>query len=206
MGKGGHAAAPPRIVDSVESHKRQPTSTIPFTIKDLRQAIPQHCFERSLLRSSSYLACDLIIAGFLFWGSSFIGGLPVQLCFGEGVAPRRTPAPAWSCEGPPMWARLCAERSRARLYGSVTSSAAARPCAETGSVRVCAYSRSRTKLRGWHHRADLCHNDAAWSCIAVTPVQPCACTPRCAEPCLHDQVCRAVAAPELHGGVQPSGA
>ena len=81
MGKGGHAAAPPRVVDSVESHNRQPTSTIPFTIKDLRQAIPQHCFERSLLRSSSYLACDLIIAGFLFWGSSFIGDLPVAAGF-----------------------------------------------------------------------------------------------------------------------------
>ena len=81
MGKGGHAAAPPGFVDSVESYKRQPTSTIPFTIKDLRQAIPQHCFERSVLRSSSYLACDLITAGILFWGSSFIGDLPVAAGF-----------------------------------------------------------------------------------------------------------------------------
>ena len=90
-------------------------------------------------------------------------------------------------------AQLCAGRSRARLYGSVTSFAAARPCAEAGSVRVCVCSRSRTKLRGGHRRADLCHK------------RPCMELHRggaCAALCLHAQVCGAVLA---RPGVQSCG-
>ena len=44
---------------------RQPTAPPPFTIATLRKAIPQHCFERSLLRSSLSLAVDLALAAAL---------------------------------------------------------------------------------------------------------------------------------------------
>ena len=33
----------------------------PFTIKELRDAVPHHCFQRSLFRSSLYLINDLVI-------------------------------------------------------------------------------------------------------------------------------------------------
>lgn len=38
----------------------------PFTIKELRDAIPAHCFERSLLKSSAYMVVDLIGIAALF--------------------------------------------------------------------------------------------------------------------------------------------
>lgn len=44
---------------------RQPTAPPPFTIATLRKAIPPHCFERSLLRSSLSLAVDLALAAAL---------------------------------------------------------------------------------------------------------------------------------------------
>lgn len=34
----------------------------PFTLKQLREAVPAHCFERSTLKSSFYLARDLACA------------------------------------------------------------------------------------------------------------------------------------------------
>lgn len=45
--------------------QRQPTALPPFTIGTLRKAIPPHCFERSLLRSSLSLALDLSLAAVL---------------------------------------------------------------------------------------------------------------------------------------------
>jgi omega-6 fatty acid desaturase (delta-12 desaturase) len=50
--------------------KRQPTATPPFTIGTLRKAIPPHCFERSLLRSSAYLGADLAAVAFLYFCST----------------------------------------------------------------------------------------------------------------------------------------
>jgi len=41
----------------------------PFTVKELRDAIPSHCFERSLLKSSSYIVMDLT-------------GISILLCIG----------------------------------------------------------------------------------------------------------------------------
>lgn len=38
-----------------------------FTIKDIRDAIPKHCFERSALRSLSYVARDLFLLGSTFY-------------------------------------------------------------------------------------------------------------------------------------------
>ncbi|KAK1783364.1 fatty acid desaturase-domain-containing protein [Copromyces sp. CBS 386.78] len=38
-----------------------------FTIKDIRDAIPKHCYERSALRSLSYVARDMIYLGVTFY-------------------------------------------------------------------------------------------------------------------------------------------
>lgn len=49
-------------VNSVESYT--PSRDLPFTLQDVRKAIPDHCFEPSLARSLFYLVLDLtIIAG-----------------------------------------------------------------------------------------------------------------------------------------------
>lgn len=46
--------------------RRQPTASPPFTIGTLRKAIPPHCFDRSLLRSSAYLGADLAAVALLY--------------------------------------------------------------------------------------------------------------------------------------------
>ncbi|XP_071940118.1 delta(12)-acyl-lipid-desaturase-like [Coffea arabica] len=46
--------------------KRVPYSKPPFTIRDIKKAIPPHCFKRSFLRSFFYLVRDLILV-FLFY-------------------------------------------------------------------------------------------------------------------------------------------
>jgi omega-6 fatty acid desaturase (delta-12 desaturase) len=49
--------------------KRQPVKEPPFTLKDLRNAIPAHCFERSFFRSSLYLLMDCVLMAGLVWCS-----------------------------------------------------------------------------------------------------------------------------------------
>uniref|UniRef100_A0A1D1XTN1 Omega-6 fatty acid desaturase, endoplasmic reticulum isozyme 2 n=1 Tax=Anthurium amnicola TaxID=1678845 RepID=A0A1D1XTN1_9ARAE len=46
---------------------RFPADKPPFTLGDVKRAIPPHCFERSIIRSFSYLALDLAIAATLFF-------------------------------------------------------------------------------------------------------------------------------------------
>nr|GEV66190.1 delta(12) fatty acid desaturase DES8.11-like [Tanacetum cinerariifolium] len=59
MGAGG------RMLDSSANHetkdilKRVPVDP-PFSLSDLKKAIPAHCFERSIIRSSYYEARDAI--------------------------------------------------------------------------------------------------------------------------------------------------
>jgi hypothetical protein len=48
----------------------------PFTLADLRAAVPAHCFERSALRSLGHVALDLALVGALGYGASWIGALP----------------------------------------------------------------------------------------------------------------------------------
>lgn len=43
-----------------------------FTNKQLLDAIPAHCFERSALRSSVYLVQDVVAIGLLAWGAAHI--------------------------------------------------------------------------------------------------------------------------------------
>lgn len=52
---------------------RAPSSPPPFTVKDLRRAIPPECFVRSLPKSLAYLAADLVIVAALFAFSTQIG-------------------------------------------------------------------------------------------------------------------------------------
>jgi omega-6 fatty acid desaturase (delta-12 desaturase) len=50
--------------------ERAPCAKPPFTLGELKKAIPPHCFNRSLLRSFSYLAYDLVIAAFLLYSTT----------------------------------------------------------------------------------------------------------------------------------------
>lgn len=56
--------------------KRVPTASPPFSVSTLRKAIPAHCFERSVLKSSAYLAADLAGVAFLYVCSTFIPSAP----------------------------------------------------------------------------------------------------------------------------------
>ncbi|KAJ6428004.1 hypothetical protein OIU84_023419 [Salix udensis] len=47
--------------------KRMPLAKPPFTLGQIKKAIPPHCFERSLLRSFSYVVYDLCISFLLFY-------------------------------------------------------------------------------------------------------------------------------------------
>lgn len=70
MGKGCHAAILNRSV------ARQPTDPLPFSVNQLRRAIPQHCFERSTLRSSAFVACDVTTAMLFYRASTSFDSLP----------------------------------------------------------------------------------------------------------------------------------
>ena len=48
---------------------------LPFTISDIRSAIPAHCFERSALKSGSYLVRDLAVFSVLFVAMRYVSAL-----------------------------------------------------------------------------------------------------------------------------------
>lgn len=83
MGAGGRMAVPstPMRVDS-DPLKRVPCSKPPFTLSQVKKAIPPHCFERSVLRSFSYVVHDLTIA-FVFYyiADTYIHQLPHPLSY-----------------------------------------------------------------------------------------------------------------------------
>ena len=64
---------------------RQPVEKPPFTIGTLRKAIPAHCFERSALRSSMYLAFDIAVMSLLYGASTYIDPAPVPTWVKYGV-------------------------------------------------------------------------------------------------------------------------
>ncbi|OIT26623.1 delta(12)-fatty-acid desaturase [Nicotiana attenuata] len=49
---------------------RAPTSKPPFTLGDIKKAIPPHCFHRSLIRSLSYLIQDFILVSIFYYIST----------------------------------------------------------------------------------------------------------------------------------------
>nr|Q8GZC2.1 RecName: Full=Bifunctional desaturase/conjugase FADX; AltName: Full=Acyl-lipid (9+3)-(E)-desaturase; AltName: Full=Delta(12) acyl-lipid conjugase (11E,13E-forming) [Vernicia fordii]AAN87574.1 delta 12 fatty acid conjugase FADX [Vernicia fordii] len=70
MGAGGRMSVAPNNskCEKKESRsvKRVPHTKPPFTLGQLKQAIPSHCFKRSLLRSFSYVVYDLSLS-FIFY-------------------------------------------------------------------------------------------------------------------------------------------
>ncbi|KAJ2483413.1 hypothetical protein IWW56_000416 [Coemansia sp. RSA 2131] len=63
-----------------------------FTVKELRDCIPKHCFERNTLRSFSYIAYDLCGVAALAFCASYIHALPVYLQALAWIA-------YWVCQG-----------------------------------------------------------------------------------------------------------
>ncbi|KAI7739052.1 hypothetical protein M8C21_030329 [Ambrosia artemisiifolia] len=54
----------------------------PFSLSDLKKAIPAHCFERSVIRSSYYVVHDLIVTYvFYFLANTYIPLLPTPLAY-----------------------------------------------------------------------------------------------------------------------------
>ncbi|GJT85654.1 delta(12) fatty acid desaturase-like protein [Tanacetum coccineum] len=61
--------------------KRVPVDP-PFSLSDLKKAIPAHCFERSVIRSSYYVVHDLIVTYvFYFLENTYIPLLPTPLAY-----------------------------------------------------------------------------------------------------------------------------
>jgi len=54
------------------ARNRAPTAVPPFTVGDVRRAIPAHCFERSVVTSFRYLLVDLAAVALLYYLSRFI--------------------------------------------------------------------------------------------------------------------------------------
>lgn len=79
MGKGGNAS-----VMHGRAEQRVPVEKPAFTVGTLRKAIPPHCFERSLLRSSAYLGLDLLAVATLYFVSTLFDqpAVPRWLAYG----------------------------------------------------------------------------------------------------------------------------
>nr|AGN95841.1 fatty acid delta12-desturase FAD2-1 [Hiptage benghalensis] len=81
MGAGGRMSVPPSP-RKLESNvlKRVPHSKPPFTLGEIKKAIPPHCFRRSVLCSFSYVVYDLTIAFLLYYvATKYIHLLPQPL-------------------------------------------------------------------------------------------------------------------------------
>ncbi|KAJ7517536.1 hypothetical protein O6H91_21G028000 [Diphasiastrum complanatum] len=50
---------------------RAPSSKPPFTLSEIRRAVPGHCFNRSLVKSGAYLAGDLLTISLLFYATRY---------------------------------------------------------------------------------------------------------------------------------------
>uniref|UniRef100_A0A0D9XIZ6 Fatty acid desaturase domain-containing protein n=1 Tax=Leersia perrieri TaxID=77586 RepID=A0A0D9XIZ6_9ORYZ len=57
----------PNRTDSSATVQRSPVEKPPFTLADIKKAIPPHCFNRSVIKSFSYLIHDLAIATVLLY-------------------------------------------------------------------------------------------------------------------------------------------
>ena len=74
MGAGGRQASSHQESDvrCLSEKSRVPSSTPPFSLRDIRAAIPAHCFQKSTARSLSYLAVDLVIIAALAYAATWI--------------------------------------------------------------------------------------------------------------------------------------
>jgi len=80
------ANAQPGTASKELSSSRAPVAPPSFTVGELRNAIPAHCWERSLLKSFSYLFTDLAVVAVLFYFAKHIDTVVVEETFGS-VAP-----------------------------------------------------------------------------------------------------------------------
>ncbi|KAI3742347.1 hypothetical protein L1987_60027 [Smallanthus sonchifolius] len=79
MGAGGWMSDSSDDVKDVL--KRVPVDP-PFSLSDLKKAIPAHCFKRSIIRSSYYVVHDLVITyAFYFLANTYIHLLPAPLAY-----------------------------------------------------------------------------------------------------------------------------
>ncbi|XP_059668510.1 delta(12)-fatty-acid desaturase FAD2-like [Cornus florida] len=81
MGAGGRMSVPPKSKkQESDVLQRVPCSKPPFTLGEIKKAIPSHCFKRSLLHSFSYVVYDLTIAFLLYYiATTYIHLLPDPL-------------------------------------------------------------------------------------------------------------------------------
>ena len=70
-----------------------------FTLADLRKAVPPHCFKRSLLRSSAYLAADCCGAALLYVAVRAADALPMPLALRVALWLAYTVAQGAVCTG-----------------------------------------------------------------------------------------------------------
>ena len=90
MGAGGRMAEKEREKQELLGRtgvgaacQRSPMDKPPFTLGQIKMAIPPHCFQRSLVKSSSYLVHDLVIvAALLYAALVWIPALPSMLQLG----------------------------------------------------------------------------------------------------------------------------
>nr|Q6RS95.1 RecName: Full=Acyl-lipid (9+3)-(E)-desaturase; AltName: Full=Fatty acid desaturase 2-1; Short=DsFAD2-1; AltName: Full=Trans-delta(12) oleic acid desaturase [Dimorphotheca sinuata]AAS72902.1 trans-delta12 oleic acid desaturase [Dimorphotheca sinuata] len=76
MGAGGCISVSETKPNQKNSLERAPYDKPPFTISDLKKAIPPHLFKRSLIRSLSYVASDLTVAFLLYHATTYFHHLP----------------------------------------------------------------------------------------------------------------------------------
>nr|CAA76156.1 delta 12 fatty acid epoxygenase [Crepis palaestina] len=77
MGAGGRGRTSEKSV-----MERVSVDPVTFSLSELKQAIPPHCFQRSVIRSSYYVVQDLIIAYiFYFLANTYIPTLPTSLAY-----------------------------------------------------------------------------------------------------------------------------
>ncbi|MCD7467974.1 Delta(12)-fatty-acid desaturase [Datura stramonium] len=63
MGAGGKMSVP----TTKNPSQRVPITKPPFTLSDIKNVIPPHCFQRSFVRSFSYLVLDLILVSIFYY-------------------------------------------------------------------------------------------------------------------------------------------
>ncbi|PON48814.1 Fatty acid desaturase [Parasponia andersonii] len=84
MGAGGRMPVPNTKLEGGKKNpiERVPHTTPPFTLGQIKKAIPPHCFKRSLLRSFSYVVHDLFFASLFYYvATSYFHLLPHPLSY-----------------------------------------------------------------------------------------------------------------------------
>ena len=83
MGAGGRTSVPPaNRKPEADYAKRVPYEKPPFSLSQIKKAIPPHCFQRSVIRSFSYVFYDLTIAFCLYYvATNYFHKLSTPLTF-----------------------------------------------------------------------------------------------------------------------------